>query len=105
MEAMFAVIKLGGTQHLVKEKQVFRTQKLAIKEGDKLTVSEVLMTHGNAVKLGTPYVSGASVELKVRSHGKEKKIKVFKMKSKKRYKRTLGHKQPYSEVEVTKITA
>ena len=102
---MFAVIKLGGSQHLVKEKQVFRTQKLATEAGGKLTVSEVLLTHSNGVKLGTPYVAGASVELQVRSHGKEKKIKVFKMKSKKRFKRTHGHKQPYTEVEVTKITA
>lgn len=102
---MFAVIRLGGTQHLVKEKQVFRTQKLPYEKDQTFEVKEVLLCNDKEVKLGTPYVAGASVNLKVRSHGKEKKVLVFKMKRRKRYKRTKGHRQPYSEVEVMKILA
>lgn len=100
---MFAVIKLGGTQHLVKEKQVFRTQKVPYEAGQTFDVQEVLLVNSNGLKIGTPYVPGATVSLKVRSHGKAKKVTVFKMKSKKRYKRTKGHRQPYTEVEVSKI--
>lgn len=105
---MFAVIQLAGKQHLVKEKDDLVIDRLEDKEGANLKIKEVFLVgneDGTDVKVGTPYVKKAMVELKVIEHGKGEKIRVFKMKSKKRYARTYGHRQPQTTLKVLKITA
>ena len=98
---MNAIIKTGGKQYQVSEGSVIFVEKLAVNEGGKVVFDEVLMLDG---KVGNPYVSKASVEGVVLKQGKHKKIRVFKYKSKDRSnRRTLGHRQPYTKVEIKKI--
>ena len=74
------------------------------KEGDKVKIDKVLLrSDGKKTDIGIPYVFGSSVELTVKAHGKHPKIRVFKKKPKKRYERTYGHRQHYTEVEVAAI--
>lgn len=102
---MFAIIKLSGKQYRVEQNQVIKTEKVPHEEGATFTVSDVLLTHDGKTVIGQPMVAGAGVELKVIKHGMGRKVRVFKMKAKKRYKRLYGHRQPFSKVEVVKITA
>ena len=98
---MNAIIKTGGKQYLVEEGSVIFVEKLDVNEGDKVSFDEVLMLDG---KVGNPYVPKAKVEGVVLKHGKSKKIRVFKYKSKDRSNRkTQGHRQPYTKVEIKKI--
>lgn len=101
---MFAIIALGGKQYKVKEKDVIRVEKLDAAEKKNISIDEVLLvSNGKETKIGAPYVSGAAVELKILKHGRNDKVVIFKMKSKKRYKRLRGHRQPFTEVEIAKI--
>tara|TARA_Y100000310_G_scaffold333016_1_gene409713 strand:+ start:768 stop:1130 length:363 start_codon:yes stop_codon:yes gene_type:complete len=102
---MFAIVDIAGFQEKVSEGLKLRVPLLSEKEGGKVTFDKVLLLakSDSDVKVGTPHVSGVSVEAKVLSHGKDKKIRVFKMKRRKRYRRTQGHRQDFSEIEVTKI--
>ena len=97
---MKAVIKTGGKQYYVAEGSLIFVEKLDGNVGDKVTFDEVLML---GEQLGNPYVKGAKVEGKVVSHGKAKKILVYKYKAKKNYRRTQGHRQPYTKVEITAV--
>lgn len=98
---MNAIIKTGGKQYTVSEDKIIYVEKLNVNEGEKVTFSEVLMLDG---KVGTPLVEGASVEGVVEKQGKQKKIRVFKYSQKDRSnRRTLGHRQPYTKVKITKI--
>lgn len=99
---MKAVIETGGKQYYVAEGTELYIEKLEANAGDKITFDKVLMVDGQS---GTPYVKGAKVEAKVVKHGKAKKITIFKFKAKKKYRRTQGHRQPYTKVEITKISA
>ncbi len=98
---MKAVIKTGGKQYLVEEGSVIYVEKLDNEVGDKVTIDEVLMV-GDTV--GTPTVKGASVTLEVLKQGKEKKVVVYKYRQKKKYRRKQGHRQPYTKLEVKKIS-
>ena len=98
---MKAVIETGGKQYYVAEGTELYIEKLEANAGDKITFDKVLMVDGQS---GTPYVNGANVEAKVIKNGKAKKITIFKFKAKKKYRRTQGHRQPYTKVEITKIT-
>jgi len=113
---MLAVIKTGGKQYLVQLGDKIKVEKLESKEGENIIFSDVLLVAENfagvkntamdknkKVEIGKPFVAGAKVEAKVLSHGKEDKIIVFKYKAKKRYSRKIGHRQPYTEVEITGI--
>ncbi|OGJ51516.1 50S ribosomal protein L21 [Candidatus Peregrinibacteria bacterium RIFOXYB2_FULL_32_7] len=102
---MFAIIKTGGKQYKISEKDVLEIEKIEnVKSGDKVMISEVLLiSDKDDLKLGFPYVEGAKVELKVLDHVKGEKIRGYKYKAKKRYQRTWGHRQKYTEVEVVKI--
>jgi len=74
------------------------------KEGDKQKADQVLLrSDDKKTDVGTPYVSGASVEFTVKEHGKHKKVRVYKKKPKKRYERSHGHRQSYTEIEVTAV--
>ena len=102
VESMKAVIETGGKQYYVEEGSVLYTEKLDAAADSKVTFDHVLMIGGT---LGNPYVEGAKVEAKVLKHGKGKKIKVYKYKQKKKYRRTQGHRQPYTKLEITKLVA
>ena len=98
---MNAVIKTGGKQYRVAEGSVIYVEKLEGNDGDKVVFDEVLMLDS---KVGNPYVSNASVEGVIVKQGKKKKIRVFKYSQKDRSnRRTLGHRQPYTKVEIKKI--
>lgn len=101
---MYAIIESCGKQYKVAEGDVVFFEKLDAEEGKKVTFDKVILVseEGN-VQVGAPYVKGVKVEGKVVSHGKGKKIIVFKMKSKKNYRRKQGHRQPYTKVEITSI--
>ena len=98
---MNAVIKVGGKQYFVKENDVIFVEKLNAEAGDKVSFDQVLMLDS---KIGSPYLTNVTVEGEVVKNGKQKKIKVFKYKSKDRSNRkTQGHRQPYTKVKITKI--
>jgi len=101
---MLAIIKTGGKQYLIKPGDKIKIEKIVGKEGKEITFKEVLLLEKNRkVEIGTPFVKGAKVIGKILSQGKGKKIIVFKYKPKTRYKKKAGHRQFFTEVEVTKI--
>ena len=101
---MYAVIEACGKQYKVEEKDVVFFEKLDAEEGKKVTFDKVILVSSEEkVEVGAPYVKGVKVEGKVVSHGKGKKIIVYKMKPKKNYRRKQGHRQPYTKVEITSI--
>ena len=101
---MYAIIESCGKQYKVSEGDVVFFEKLTEEEGNKITFDKVVLySDDNKVEVGTPYVKGIKVEGIVVSHGKGKKIIVYKYKAKKNYRRTQGHRQPYTKVEITKI--
>ena len=101
---MYAIIESCGKQYKVAEGDVVFFEKLDAEEGKKVTFDNVvLVSDDKKVEVGAPYVKGVKVEGKVVSHGKGKKILVYKYKAKKNYRRTQGHRQPYTKVEITKI--
>ena len=102
---MYAVIVTGGKQYKVEQGDVVFVEKLGVEEGETVTFDKVLVVGGDDVKVGTPYVDGASVEASVVKNGKDKKIIVYKYKSKKGYHKKQGHRQPYTKVEIKAINA
>lgn len=101
---MFAVIETGSKQYRVTTGQKLKIEKLEAKEGDVVTFDKVLLTvDGEAMKLGTPVVSGATVTGKVLKQGRADKVIVFKYHSKVRRRKKNGHRQPFTEVEITGI--
>lgn len=101
---MYAIIEACGKQYKVLEGDTVFFEKLDAEEGKKVTFDKViLVSNDKEVKVGDPYVKGVKVEGKVLSHGKGKKIIVFKMKPKKNERTKQGHRQPYTKVEITSI--
>ena len=101
---MYAIIEACGKQYKVVEGDVVFFEKLDAEEGKKVTFDKViLVSDDKEVQVGNPYVKGVKVEGKVVSHGKGKKIIVFKMKAKKNERTKQGHRQPYTKVEITSI--
>lgn len=101
---MYAIIETCGKQYKVAQGDAVFFEKLDAEEGKKVTFDKVvLVSDDGKVQVGNPYVKGVKVEGKVVSHGKGKKILVFKYKAKKNYRRTQGHRQPYTKVEITAI--
>ena len=101
---MYAIIEACGKQYKVLEGETVFFEKLDAEEGKKVTFDKViLLSNDKDVKVGNPYVKGVKVEGKVLSHGKGKKIVVFKMKPKKNERKKQGHRQPYTKVEITSI--
>ena len=101
---MYAIIETCGKQYKVAEGDVVFFEKLDTEEGKKVTFDKVVLVSENEkIQIGNPYVKGIKVEGKVVSHGKGKKIVVFKYKPKKNYRRKQGHRQPYTKVEITSI--
>ena len=103
---MHAIIVTGGKQYKVAEGETLFIEKLPNEAGDHVVSGEVLaILDGDSATIGTPTVSGASVEAKVVKNGKGKKIRIFKYNPKKGYRKRQGHRQPYTKVEITKISA
>ena len=101
---MHAIIETGGKQYKVAEGDVLFIEKLDVEAGDNVTFDRVLaILDGENTKIGAPTVEGASVEAKVVKNGKGKKIDIIRYKSKKNEKKHIGHRQPYTKVEITKI--
>lgn len=100
---MIAIIKTGGKQYIVKPGDKLKIEKLDKKEGAEVSFSDVLLVEKNKkVEIGVPMLK-AEVTAKVLSHGKGDKVIVYKYKPKTRYSRKIGHRQPYTEVEILGI--
>ncbi len=103
---MYAVIETGGKQYQVKEGDEIFIEKLDVNADDTVTFDKVMAVGGdNGIKVGAPYVDGATVSAKVIKNGKAKKITVFTYKPKKGEKRKMGHRQPYTKVVIEAINA
>ena len=101
---MKAVIVTGGKQYTVAEGDVLYVEKLGVEAEEVVKFDQVLaVLDGENTKIGAPVVEGASVEAKVVKNGKGKKLTVLKYKAKKNEKKKIGHRQPYTKVEITKI--
>ena len=102
---MYAVIKTGGKQYRVSEGDTLRVEKLPGDVGSDLVLEEVLMLGGEKVAVGAPSVKGAKVSAEIVAQDKAKKVIVFKMRRRKNYRRKNGHRQPFTELKITGITA
>ena len=103
---MYAVIKTGGKQYRVSEGDVIFVEKLAGEVDDALVFTDVLtVVQDGDVKIGAPFIEGAKVTGKVLKQDKNKKIIIYKYKSKANYRRKTGHRQPYTKVSIEKIEA
>ena len=102
---MYAVIKTGGKQYRVQQGDRLRVEKLAGDVGGSVTLNEVLMIGGDKVVIGTPMVSGAMVTAEIVAQDRDKKVIIFKFRRRKNYRRKRGHRQPFTELKITGITA
>ena len=102
---MYAVIRTGGKQYRVSEGDVLRIEKLAGDVGNAISFDEVLLVGGDKVTVGKPLVKGAKVAAQITAQEKAKKVIVFKMRRRKNYRRKNGHRQQYTEVKITGISA
>lgn len=102
---MYAIIETGGKQIKVAAGEAVYIEKLNAEAGETVTFDKVLFVGGENVKVGAPLVEGATVTAKVEKQGRQKKITVFKYKSKKNYHRKQGHRQPYTKVVIEAINA
>ena len=103
---MYAVIKTGGKQYRVSEGDTLRVETLAADEGASVEFDSVLMVaDGDNIQVGTPLVSGGKVTATVKSHGRGEKIEVIKFRRRKHFDKKTGHRQNYTEVEITGISA
>ena len=101
---MTSIFQTGGKQYLVSVGDKIQVEKLPGKAGDILKFDQVLFTlNGNDFKLGTPLVSGALVEGKILKQDKAKTVHVLKYKAKSKYRRKIGNRQEYTEIEITKV--
>ena len=101
---MYAVFETGGKQYKVNEGDVIFIERLEASEGDTVKFDKVLVVSDNdGLKVGAPYVEGACVKATVVKNGKGKKIYVLKYKAKKDSKKKIGHRQPYTKIQITSI--
>lgn len=102
---MYAIIKTGGKQVKVEQGQSIFVEKLDAQEGDKVTFDQVVLVGGDATKVGTPFIDGATVEATVEKQGRGKKVVTFKYKRRKDSHRKQGHRQPYTKLTIDAINA
>jgi large subunit ribosomal protein L21 len=103
---MYAVIKTGGKQYKVATGEKLKIETLGAEVGENITLDQVLMVvDGANVSIGTPILAGASVAAIVLAHGRGKKVKIFKLRRRKHYKRQQGHRQNFTEVVIGDITS
>ena len=103
---MYAIIETGGKQYRVAPGETLDVESLEAQVGDTVTLSRVLMVEGEkGVQLGAPVLNGAVVKARVKAHGRGTKVIVFKKKRRKTYRRTKGHRQSFTRLEITEIQA
>ncbi len=103
---MYAVVKTGGKQYRVSAGEKIRIEQIPAEVGQEIVLDQVLLlADGEAVKLGTPLVAGAKVKAKVLAQGRGEKVRIFKLHRRKHYRRTQGHRQNYTEIEILGIAA
>ena len=103
---MYAVIEAGGKQHRVIEGETLKLEKIEAATGETVEFDRVLMVGGgDDLKIGTPVVEGGKVTAEVVSHGRDKKVKIVKFNRRKHYRKETGHRQWFTEVKITGISA
>lgn len=103
---MYAVIKTGGKQYRVSEGDRLKVESLTAEAGSDIALDQVLMVgSGDDVTVGSPLVANASVSARVLEHGRGKKVRIIKFKRRKHYRRQMGHRQNYTELQITGINA
>jgi len=101
---MYAVIKTGGKQYRVIVGETLKVEKLELDEGESLELDSVLMiADGEDVKVGAPYLEGSNVTATIKSHGRGKKVDIIKFRRRKHHRKQMGHRQSYTELEITAI--
>ena len=101
---MYAVIVTGGRQYRVAQGEVLRVEKIAADVGAEVKLDQVLLVgEGEGVTVGAPLVAGALVTAKVKSHGRAEKIRIVKFRRRKHHRKQMGHRQHYTEIEITGI--
>jgi len=103
---MYAVIVSGGKQHRVEEGETLKLEKIEAATGDTVEFDQVLMVGGGEdVKIGTPVVEGSKVSAEVLAHGRHDKVKIIKFNRRKHHRKETGHRQWFTEVKITGISA
>ncbi|MCG2586030.1 50S ribosomal protein L21 [Massilia sp. TS11] len=101
---MYAVIKTGGKQYKVAAGEKLKVEQIPADIGSEITIDQVLAVGaGDSIKFGAPLVAGASVVAKVVAHGRHDKVRIFKMRRRKHYQKRQGHRQNFTELEITAI--
>ncbi len=101
---MYAVIKTGGKQYKVAAGEKIKVEQIPADVGSEITLDQVFMVgEGESVKIGTPVVAGAVVKATVVSHGRHDKIKIFKMRRRKHYQKRQGHRQNFTELQISAV--
>jgi len=101
---MYAIIKTGGKQYRVESGEQLRVEALRADVGASVSIEEVLLVgDGDGVKVGAPFVSGAKVNATVVAHGRGEKLRIFKMRRRKHYQKSQGHRQAYTELRIDDI--
>jgi len=101
---MYAVIKTGGKQYRVAAGEKIKVEKLLADVGAELVIDQVLaLGEGDALRLGAPLVAGATVRARILAHGRNDKVRIFKLNRRKHYQKHQGHRQSYTEIEITGI--
>jgi large subunit ribosomal protein L21 len=101
---MYAVVKTGGKQYRVSAGEKLRIEQIPAEVGQEIVLDQVLVVaDGDALKMGTPLVAGATVKAKVLKQGRGDKVLIFKMRRRKHYRRSQGHRQNYTEIEILGI--
>lgn len=101
---MYAVVKTGGKQYRVSAGEKLKVEQIPADVGSEIELDQVLMVaDGDAVTMGTPLIAGASVKAKVLAHGRGEKVHIFKMRRRKHYRKSQGHRQNYTELEILGI--
>lgn len=101
---MYAVIASGGKQYRVAPGDVIRVEQLDVEAGKSIELDRVLLVaDGQSIRVGSPTVGGVTVTATVRGHGRGEKVRIFKMRRRKNYRRQAGHRQNYTELEITKV--
>ena len=101
---MYAVVKTGGKQYKVAQGEYLKVEKLEGNEGDTVELNDVLMiADGDNLKIGTPLLDGGKVTATIKSHGRGKKVEIMKFRRRKHHQKKTGHRQYYTEIEITAI--
>ena len=103
---MYAVIETGGKQYRVAEGQTIKVEKLTADAGSTIELDKVLMVaNGDDIKVGKPYIDGGKVSAVIESHGRGEKIRIIKFRRRKHFRKQMGHRQHYTAIKITGISA